>query len=188
MVVKGFEPHRFIENIQPGLLFLCSFMANIVSKVCLFMKKAIQDLYPDSLAHCYGCGKNNPDGHQLKTYLEADHTVATFLPAASYTALPGSVYGGLIASLLDCHGTGSAAAFVCRAEGISLAEGPIPVRCVTASLKVDFKAPVPMGKELTLTGTLISIEGRKIRVAMELFAAGIRCATGEILAIRLKEA
>jgi len=152
------------------------------------MKKAIQDLYPDSLAHCYGCGKNNPAGHQLKTYLEGDRTVATFLPAEQYTALPGSVYGGLIASLLDCHGTGSAAAFVCQAEGFSLEEAPIPVRCVTASLKVDFKAPVPMGIGLQLTGKLISIEGRKIRVALELSAGAALCVTGEILAIRLREA
>lgn len=152
------------------------------------MKKAIQDLYPDSLAHCYGCGKNNPAGHQLKTYLEGNRTIATFLPAAQYTALPGSVYGGLIASLLDYHGTGSAAAFVCQAEEISLAEAPIPVRCVTASLKVDFRAPVPMGKELLLTGKLISIEGRKIRVAMELCVEDTLYATGEILAIRLREA
>ncbi|MBL7705620.1 MAG: PaaI family thioesterase [Taibaiella sp.] len=152
------------------------------------MKKAIQDLYPDSLAHCYGCGRNNPAGHQLKTYLDGEQTIANFLPGEQYTALPGSVYGGLVASLLDCHGTGSAAAFVCQAESIPMTEAPIPVRCVTASLTVDFKAPVPMGKELTLTGKLISIEGRKIRVAMELSAGDALCATGEILAIRLREA
>lgn len=151
------------------------------------MKKAIQDLYPDSLAHCYGCGKNNPAGYRLKTYLEGERTIARFLPDEKYTALPGSVYGGLVASLLDCHGTGSAAGFVCQAEGIDLDTAPIPVRCVTASLKVDFKAPVPLGHELTLTGKLISIEGRKIKVAMELIANDAVCATGEILAIRLRE-
>ncbi|OJV54594.1 MAG: thioesterase [Bacteroidetes bacterium 43-16] len=151
------------------------------------MKKAIQDLYPESLAHCYGCGKNNPAGHQLKTYLEGDTTIAHFLPDEKYTALPGSVYGGLIASMLDCHGTGSAAAFACQAEGITLDQAVIPVRCVTASLKVDFKAPVPMGVDLELTGQLKHIDGRKIWVDMSLSARGVLCATGEILAIRLKE-
>ena len=63
----------------------------------------------------------------------------------------------------------------------------IPVRCVTASLKVDFKAPTPMGKELELKGKLRSIEGRKIWVDMTLSAEGITCVTGEILAIRLEQ-
>jgi len=149
--------------------------------------KAIQDLYPDELAHCYGCGMNNPDGYQLKTYLAGDETIAHFTPDEKFTALPGSVYGGLVASLLDCHGTGSAAAFACVAENIDLENTEtIPVRCVTASLKVDFKAPTPMGTELELIGKLRSIEGRKIWVDMTLSAKGIICATGEILAIKLK--
>lgn len=151
------------------------------------MTKAIQDLYPDNWAHCYGCGKNNPEGYQLKTYLEGDKTTARFTPDQKYTAIPGSVYGGLIASLLDCHGTGSAAAFICRDQGISLEEGPIPVRCVTASLQVDFKAPTPQGCELELCGELENIEGRKAWVKMTLSAKGQVCATGKILAIRLKE-
>lgn len=147
--------------------------------------KAIQDLYPGELAHCYGCGKNNPNGHQLKTYLMGDETIAHFTPDEKFTALPGSVYGGLVASLFDCHGTGSAAAFACIAENIDLENNAtiISVRCVTASLKVDFKAPIPM----ELKGKLRSIEGRKIWVDMTLSADGIVCATGEILAIKLKD-
>lgn len=147
---------------------------------------AIQDLYPDDLSHCYGCGKNNPEGHQLKTYLIGEETVAHFTPDMKYTAIPGSVYGGLIASLLDCHGTGSAAAFYCQQENIPL-ENPIPVRCVTASLKVDFKAATPVGVPLELIGTLQKIENRKIWVALTLSANGEVCATGEILAIKLKD-
>lgn len=151
------------------------------------MKKAIQDLYPENLAHCYGCGKLNPAGHQLKTYVAGEgETLAQFTPKPEFTALPESVYGGLIASLLDCHGTGSAAAFICLAENITLEE-PIPVRCVTASLKVDFKAMTPMGVPLVLKGKLRSIEGRKVWVDMTLSANDVLCATGEILAIRLKE-
>jgi acyl-coenzyme A thioesterase PaaI-like protein len=150
------------------------------------MAKAIQDLYPDSLAHCYGCGKNNPNGFQLKTYLADEGTIAHFTPGPQYTAIPGSVYGGLIASLLDCHGTGSAAAFICQAENIPM-ELPVPVRCVTASLKVDFKAMTPMGVELELRGKLRSIEGRKVWVDMSLTANGTLCATAEMLAIRLKD-
>lgn len=174
---RGSERNYSLKNKTPILSY----------EYRLTMKKAIQDLYPENLAHCFGCGKNNQEGHQLKTYLEGEETIARFIPDAKYTALPGSVYGGLIASLLDCHGTGSAAAFVCVAEGISMEIEPIPVRCVTASLKVDFKAMTPMGVELVLKGKLRSIEGRKVWVDMTLSANEVVCAIGEILAIRLKE-
>ncbi len=150
------------------------------------MLQAIQDLYPDDLAHCYGCGKNNPEGLHLKTYYENGETVAHYKPNSRFTAIPGAVYGGLLASLLDCHGTGSAAAFICRAENIPL-KAPLNVRCMTASLKIDYRKMTPMGQELELKGKLRSISGRKVIVDMTLSVNGEVCVTGEILAIRLKQ-
>ena len=76
---------------------------------------AFQEAYPDELSHCYGCGRLNPDGLQLKSYWDGDETVARFRPRPSHMAIPGYVYGGLLASLIDCHGTGTAAAAACRA-------------------------------------------------------------------------
>ncbi len=150
------------------------------------MSKAIQDLYPDDVAHCYGCGKNNLAGLHLKTYLTGDETISYFTPDSQYTAIPGAVYGGLIASLLDCHGTGSAAAFICKKENIPL-EAPLQVRCMTASLKIDFRQMTPLGVELNIRGRLKSISGRKVVVEMTLSANEQICVTAEILAIRMKK-
>ncbi len=150
------------------------------------MSKAIQDLYPDDVAHCYGCGKNNPLGLQLKTFLVENKTISHFTPDSQYTAIPGAVYGGLIASLLDCHGTGSAAAFICKEENIPM-EAPLEVRCMTASLKIDYRQMTPLGVELEIKGKLKSISGRKVIVDMTLSANGQVCVTGEILAIRMKK-
>ena len=33
----------------------------------LKVEKAIQDIYPDDIAWCYGCGRLNDDGHHLRT-------------------------------------------------------------------------------------------------------------------------
>lgn len=150
------------------------------------MSKAIQDLYPEELSVCYGCGRNHPDGLHVKTYLIGEETVTHFTPDQKYTAIPGMVYGGLLASILDCHGTGSAAAFICKEEGISLDTDPIPVRCATGSLKVDFLQPTPTGVELEIKGKLIKIEGRKVWVSMTLTAHNQVCVKGEVLAIRLQ--
>ncbi|MGB8300059.1 MAG: PaaI family thioesterase, partial [Azonexus sp.] len=67
--------------------------------------RAFQDYYPENVAHCYGCGRLNADGHQIKTYWEGDESVTRFQPRPEHTAIPGFVYGGLLASLIDCHGT-----------------------------------------------------------------------------------
>ena len=75
-------------------------------------EKAFQDYYPDKWSYCYGCGRLNEQGLQIKSYWDGEETVCHFKPRPSHTAIPGYVYGGLIASLIDCHGTGTAAAAI----------------------------------------------------------------------------
>ena len=106
--------------------------------------KAIQDFYPDDVAHCFGCGRLNEYGHQIKSYWEGDETVSHFMPKEYHTAIPGYVYGGLIASLIDCHGTGTAAAAAYKSENREMDSEPA-FRFVTASLHVDYLFPTPLG-------------------------------------------
>lgn len=148
--------------------------------------KAFQDFYPDDLAYCYGCGKNNDRGHQLKSHWDGDEAVARFMPKPHHTAIPGFVYGGLIASLIDCHGTGTAAAAAYRAEGRDMGTAPA-LRFVTAALKVDYLAPTPLGVELELRGTPVEVRERKVVVDIVLSAAGKACAKGQVIAVRMPD-
>lgn len=147
---------------------------------------AIQDIYPENVAHCYGCGRLNQHGLQIKSYVEGDETVCRFVPQPYHTAIPGYVYGGLIASLIDCHGTGTAAAAAYAAEGREPGTEP-PLRFVTASLKVDYRRPTPLGPTLELRGRAREVRGRKVMVDVQLLAEGEVCATGEILCVRMPE-
>ena len=72
--------------------------------------KAFQDFYPDELAHCYGCGRLNESGLHIRTLWDGEESVTRFTPRPYHTATPGFVNGGVLASLIDCHGTGTAAA------------------------------------------------------------------------------
>lgn len=72
------------------------------------VQKGIQDYYADDFSYCYGCGRLNAKGHHFKTNWDGDRTVTIYQPEPEHTAIPGFVYGGVIASLIDCHGTGSA--------------------------------------------------------------------------------
>ena len=149
-------------------------------------KRAFQECYPEELSHCYGCGKNNTEGHQLKSYWDGDETIAHFLPKACHIAIPGFVYGGLIASLIDCHGTASASAAACRAAGVEMGT-KTNLRFVTGSLKVVFLSPTPLGVELELRGVIIEIKERKVTVDITLSANGIVCAKGQVVAIVMPE-
>ena len=153
------------------------------------MSMAFQDFYPETFSHCYGCGRSNPDGLHLKSYWNGEGTIARFAPAAKFSGgVPDHVYGGMIASLIDCHGTASAAAFAYRAEGREMGDGGAAIRYVTGSLKVDYLRPTPLGVELVIEGTCVAIDGRKTTVGLTLSAGGVLCARGEMLAVRFREA
>ncbi len=145
---------------------------------------AFQDFYPEELSHCYGCGKNNPQGHQIKSYWDGDESVAHFTPTPYHTAIPGFVYGGLIASLVDCHGTGTAAAAAYRAAGREMGTAPA-LRFVTGSLQVTYLAPTPLGVELELRGKPVEVKEKKVVVDITVSANGKLTAKGQVIAVRM---
>jgi acyl-coenzyme A thioesterase PaaI-like protein len=149
-------------------------------------EKAFQDYYPDYLSHCYGCGRLNEQGLQIKSRWDGDDTVCTYRPREYHTAVPGYVYGGLIASLIDCHGTGTAAAAAYRAEGRAMDTDP-PRRFLTASLQVDYLRPTPIDKVLEVRARVKEIKGRKVVVSATVRAGDEVCARGEMVAVQVPE-
>ena len=148
--------------------------------------KAFQDFYPENFSHCYGCGSLNEHGLQIKSRWEGDEGVMTFDPEPYHIAVPGFVYGGLIASLMDCHCVGTAAAATYRQQGREMGTEPA-LRFVTASLKVDFKAPTPLGVPLEIRAKVTEITPKKVVVEATLTADGKICATGLVVAAPLPD-
>ena len=148
---------------------------------------AVQDFYPDDFAHCYGCGRLNRHGLHLKTRYEGDETVSRFLPRPYHIAVPGYVYGGLLASLVDCHAMGTAAAAAERRAGREIGAGPAP-RFVTAALRVDFVAPTPQGVELEIRGRVKEMSERKAVIEASVSAQGRVTVRAEVVAVRMPAA
>jgi acyl-coenzyme A thioesterase PaaI-like protein len=146
--------------------------------------KAFQDYYPDSVSHCYGCGRLNEDGLQIKSYWDGEESVCRFQPRPYHTAIPGYVYGGMIASLIDCHATGTASAAAYQDAGREMGTEPW-FRFVTASLHVDYLRPTPIDCQLELRGKVKEIKNRKVVVTVELSAHGEVCARGEVVAVQM---
>jgi acyl-coenzyme A thioesterase PaaI-like protein len=151
------------------------------------VKKSFQDYYPDELAHCYGCGRLNEHGHQLKSYWDEDESVAHYLPRPYHIAIPGYVYGGLLASLIDCHGTGTAAAALYRAAKEQDPDAEPNTRTLTASLHVDYLKPTPLGIELEVRGKVKELKGRKVVVEEWIRAEGVVTVRGEVVAVQVPE-
>jgi len=147
------------------------------------MNAAVQDHYPDDVSHCYGCGRLNAHGLQIKTRWDEAETLTRFEPKPEQIAMPGFVYGGLIASLIDCHAMATASAAVERAAGREIGERESP-RFVTASMKVDFLKPTPAGVPLEIRARAIEIGERKVRIEAYVVANGVETARGDVLAVR----
>ena len=174
-------------------------------------EKAIQDYYPAALSQCYGCGRLNEDGLQIKSHWDGEEAVAVFTPRPYHIAIPGFVYGGLIASIVDCHGTGTAAAAATQvrvsphssehrmvtstvssaaaathAAGHEITDETI-LRFVTASLHVNYLRPTPMGVPLVVRGKATEIKGRKVVVSVTVAAEDEIVVTGEVVAVQMPE-
>lgn len=148
------------------------------------MHGPIQNTYPDEYAHCYGCGRNNLEGHRIETYANGAGTVTMHHPSPAYTgATTDHAYGGLIASLIDCHSAGSAAIFWMVTNRLEIGHDPTP-RFVTARLEVDYLAPTPLAP-MRISGTLEEMGDRKVIVSSELAVAGEVTARGRAVMVRI---
>jgi len=145
------------------------------------------------MSYCYGCGRLNEAGLHIQSFWEGEEGVCRFTPRPEHMAIPGYVYGGLIASLIDCHATGTAAAAAYRYEQRSMDSLPAH-RFVTAALHVDYLQPTPLGVELELHARVTEIKTRpdagnkarvrKVTLEVDLLAQGKRCAAGRIVTVQ----
>lgn len=146
---------------------------------------ALQDVWPSS--SCYGCGPANPHGYHIKSYWAADESavVATFQADVKYNAgFDNVMYGGLIASLIDCHSVWTAIAYGYREEGRS--HGSLPsITYVTGKLEVRFIKPTPLDRPVYLRAQVEKFEGRRATVVCHLGPEGDVTAEGHVLAVRI---
>ena len=147
---------------------------------------SIQDQIPDN--HCWGCGADNPVGLHLKSFWDGEKAVARFLPDSAFAAGPlHFLNGGIIATLLDCHGVCTAIARAYDDEHRSIGSQP-EIWYATTSMTVDYLRPTPIGEEVALTGHAVAIEDGSTAVDCVLWCAGKERARATVRAVRVPEA
>lgn len=143
--------------------------------------ESLQDKYsPDAV--CFGCGPANPNGLHIKSRPEGDRLVADWLPESQHMAFAGFTNGGIIATLLDCHGNMTAAYSLMKARSLE-----VPPGTVTAELTIRFLRPSPLKKELHLSAWCAGIEGNRVRVEGSLEVDGVKTASMSGLYVAVKE-
>lgn len=149
-------------------------------------KEAFQDLIgPEN--HCHGCGCANEKGLQIKSYWDgdSDESVMTYMPQPHQCAgLPQVMHGGVLGSLIDCHGNNLAMALAYHRDGRKVGSHPL-IWYVTARLKIDFVGPVFMDKEITVRAKMIKNEGKKSWIECQLFQGENLCCQSELLQIKI---
>jgi acyl-coenzyme A thioesterase PaaI-like protein len=148
------------------------------------IEKPIQDYYNPEAAICYGCGRNNEHGLHIQTFWDGEVGHAIFTPRPEHTAFPDFVYGGLLASLIDCHSMGTAIAAMYDAEGREPYTQP-EITYVTGNLNVSYKKPTPIGVELKLEARIKELTEKKAIVLVNVIANGEVCVVGETIAVRV---
>jgi acyl-coenzyme A thioesterase PaaI-like protein len=144
---------------------------------------AIQDQIANN--HCYGCGADNPRGMQIKSHWDGKESVCVYEPRPEQCAGPEQyLYGGTIASLIDCHSIGTALANYYRLEGREVGEGG-EIWCVTGRLSVDYLAPTPIDQTVTLRATIEEVTDRKTLVRCRFYSGETQTAAGEVIAVRV---
>src|SRR3954452_14180002 len=115
--------------------------------------------------YCFGCGKDNPEGMQLKFRLDEDRQrfVGRFRLARRYQGPPGHAHGGIIATLLD--------------EAMGKVNKLREVVALTSQMSVKYLKPVPLGKPIVVEGWELRVRGRR-----HMNAAEIRNEQGDVLA------
>lgn len=144
-------------------------------------KKSVQDAYaPNSI--CFGCGPSNKEGLQIKSYRTEEGLEMEFECEEKHQAFPGVINGGLIGSLIDCHGNWTAAIAIMDKNGLDA-----PQCTVTAQYEVKLKRPTPFGSKLMLKSRVLALQTDRAEVIIELKAEGKTCATGRGLFVAVTE-
>jgi acyl-coenzyme A thioesterase PaaI-like protein len=133
----------------------------------LIERRSIQEaLYPQLM--CFGCGPANPHGLHLHSYADGERVVAEFTPWPEHDNGTGFLNGGIISTVLDCHGGAVAMHEGAQRGWTSPADGSIPF--VTAGFDVRFLRPTPLDRTIHLVGWAERVDAGEIVVHTQIEA------------------
>ncbi|WNJ21003.1 PaaI family thioesterase [Pontibacter sp. G13] len=145
-------------------------------------REYFQDHLPDK--KCFGCGTENAEGLQIKSYWEGDEAVCFWTPKPHHHGWTNILNGGILGTIIDCHCMGTAMAGAYRAEGRSLDSDP-KYRYATGTMTVKYLKPTSNLDPVELRATIREIKGKKTVMECRAYSNGVQTALAEVIAIRV---
>lgn len=133
---------------------------------------------------CFGCGNDNPEGLQIKSFWEGDEAICIWSSEEKYNGWKGLMNGGILATLIDCHCMGTAMAAAYKNEGRGLESAPI-YRYATGTISVKYLKPTPNDQPITLKAKVKEIKGRKVVLLCLAYCNDVLTAEADVIAIRV---
>jgi acyl-coenzyme A thioesterase PaaI-like protein len=136
----------------------------------LMVTLAVQDQMRGN--YCWGCGADNPVGLHLKSYWDGAFAVAQWIPADEFAAGPRHfLNGGIIATLLDCHGVCTAVADAYQRAEREIHSQP-EIWHATVSLTVEYLRPTPIDQKIELKAHVLTHDANNASVECVLSSGG----------------
>ena len=142
---------------------------------------SMQEIFaPNSI--CFGCGPASNKGLKIKSFRNKEGLEMEYITSEEHQAFPGIINGGIIGTLLDCHGNWVAAIAL-----MDKSNSEVPPCTVTASYSVKLRRPTPSNSKLNIIGKVVEINGKMVKVELEMKVEGKICATGEGVFVAIDE-
>ena len=146
------------------------------------MTRSLQDSIP---GHCFGCGPLNSEGLQIKSFWLGDEVVCAWRAQPKHIGYPGILYGGVIASVVDCHCIWTAMAYAHRQAGEEA--GSLSAhKFVTAALSVQYRKPVHIENAIELRARVVDFGERKAVVHCTVHSANVLVVEAEVVVVRMR--
>lgn len=147
-------------------------------------RQYIQDHMPGNV--CFGCGTQNPDGLQIKSFMEGETCVCHWESEEKYHGWERVMNGGILATLIDCHSMATALEAAYRAEDRPPGSDPV-YRYATGTITVRYLKPTPNDVPVTLRAHVVEVSGRKTRVHCDVYSEDVKTAEADVVAVRVLE-
>lgn len=143
----------------------------------------VQDFMDGNI--CFGCGKDNTEGLQIKSYWEEDICICDWENHhPRYQGWTDLMNGGVVATLVDCHTMGAAMSHAYRTENRAYNSEPLYMYA-TGTMTIKYLKPTPYGKPIRLTAKIKEVKGKKTVITCETWVEGIKTTESEVIAIRV---
>lgn len=134
---------------------------------------------------CFGCGKNNPEGLQIKSYWEGDTCICIWNSQQKYNGWTNLLNGGILATLVDCHCMATATSYAYQQENNRAWNSEPVYRYATGTMTIKYLKPTSNNLPIRLEAKIREVKNKKTTVQCTCWSGGIKTAEAEVIAIRV---